>query len=250
MSLTSSRPSGNLKIIPINECNEPLIALNPLRKRLGIKIEPIYFLQELPGAISETFVRESLVSKLEQAGMELPKGFSFVVWDAWRSLSAQRALFERYKNQTLFENPDIDYDELLKRISVYVSFPSADPFQPPPHNTGGAIDLTIADRNGNLLEMGTGFDDFTNKAQTSFFEQEDAYLTNKEKTYRENRRLLFSAMISAGFTNYSEEWWHFDYGDQSWARISGSQYALYSAIEPTKSIDMENQWNGGVPDLE
>ena len=234
MNLTSSRQSGNLKLIPINECNEPLIALNPLSTHLGIKIEPIYFLQGLPGATSEFFARESLVSKLKQARMLLPKGFSFVVWDAWRSLSTQHALFDKYKNQILSENPDIDHGELIQRTSVYVSLPSADPLRPSPHNTGGSIDLTIADHNGNLLEMGTDFDVFTNKAQTTFFERDDVSLTEKEKIYRDNRRLLFSAMISVGFTNYPEEWWHFDYGNQSWARTSGSQSALYSAIEPSK----------------
>lgn len=230
----SNQRSGNSKTIPIHECNEPLIALSPLRKRLGIIIEPIYFLQEVHGAISESFVRESLVLKLEQARMLLPKGFSLVVLDAWRSLSTQHALFDKYKSQILSENPDIDHNELLKRTSVYVSLPSKDPLKPSPHNTGGSIDLTIADYNGNFLEMGTDFDDFTNKAQTAFFERDDASLTEKEKIYRENRRLLFSAMISVGFTNYPEEWWHFDYGNQAWASISGSQSALYGAIEPTK----------------
>jgi len=225
---------GNWKIIPINECDEPLIALSPLRKRLGIEIEPVYFRQEVPGAIPESFVRESLVSKLERAKMLLPKGFNFIVWDAWRPLSAQQALFDKFKYQILSENPDIDNDDLLKRTSVYVSLPSADPLKPSPHNTGGAIDLTIADRNGDLLEMGTDFDDFTNKAKTTFFEQDDVGLTEKERIYRENRRLLFSVMVSAGFTNYPEEWWHFDYGDQFWASISNSQNALYSTIEPTK----------------
>jgi D-alanyl-D-alanine dipeptidase len=230
----SNQRSGNSKTIPINECHEPLIALGPLRKRLSIIIEPIYFLQEVQGAISETFVRENLVSKLEQARKLLPNGFSFVVLDAWRSLSTQHALFDNYKNQILAENPDIDHDELLKRTSVYVSLPTADPFNPPPHNTGGAIDLTIADQNGNLLEMGTDFDDFTNKAQTAFFERDDISLTEQERMYRENRRLLLLAMTSVGFTNYNEEWWHFDYGDQLWASISGSQYARYGAIEPIK----------------
>ena len=28
-------------------------------------------------------------------------------------------------------------------------------------------------------------------------------------------------MEDAGFTNYEEEWWHFDYGNQNWALEKG-----------------------------
>ena len=35
-------------------------------------------------------------------------------------------------------------------------------------------------------------------------------------------------MAAQGFTNYEEEWWHFDYGDPSWARLTG-QPACYGA---------------------
>ena len=39
---------------------------------------------------------------------------------------------------------------------------------------------------------------------------------------RRNRRLLHHAMRQAGFTHYSAEWWHFDYGDGPWARRTHS----------------------------
>ena len=44
----------------------------------------------------------------------------------------------------------------------------------------------------------------------------------------QNRRLLFNAMVDQGFTNYSEEWWHFDYGNQFWALINGV-HAIYGS---------------------
>ena len=28
-------------------------------------------------------------------------------------------------------------------------------------------------------------------------------------------------MTAAGFVNYSEEWWHYSYGDRLWARTFG-----------------------------
>lgn len=34
-----------------------------------------------------------------------------------------------------------------------------------------------------------------------------------------------------GFTNYSEEWWHYDFNNASWARRVGAQEASYGAVE-------------------
>ncbi|MCG4287414.1 D-alanyl-D-alanine dipeptidase, partial [Lactobacillaceae bacterium KNUT 0156] len=51
-------------------------------------------------------------------------------------------------------------------------------------------------------------------------------------TYRENRRLLYHVMTQAGFTNYIEEWWHFDYGNQNWATVSKRDFAVYGATKP------------------
>jgi zinc D-Ala-D-Ala dipeptidase len=36
----------------------------------------------------------------------------------------------------------------------------------------------------------------------------------EDDTRLRNRRLLYWAMRNQGFTNYSYEYWHFDYGDQ------------------------------------
>ena len=46
---------------------------------------------------------------------------------------------------------------------------------------------------------------------------------------KENRRLLYSAMIDTGFTNLPSEWWHYDYGDENWAKAKGLK-ALYKGI--------------------
>jgi D-alanyl-D-alanine dipeptidase len=40
-------------------------------------------------------------------------------------------------------------------------------------------------------------------------------------------------MTSVGFTNYVDEWWHFDFGDQNWAWMSGSDHAIHGKIAPS-----------------
>ena len=75
------------------------------------------------------------------------------------------------------------------------------------HRNGGSFDLTIVNREGEELYMGTDFDDLTDKAATDYFEHKKK-LTYMEKEARNNRRLLKITMIQAGFKNYDPEWWH------------------------------------------
>ena len=56
---------------------------------------------------------------------------------------------------------------------------------------------------GRLVDMGTGFDDFTARAE--------AYATDGVSAQAQaNRALLRSAMTAGGLAPYSGEWWHFD----------------------------------------
>jgi zinc D-Ala-D-Ala dipeptidase len=70
------------------------------------------------------------------------------------------------------------------------------------HNQGVAIDLTVVDfKTGQELEMGTPFDNFTDKAHTA----------NAAGVQAANRKILGDAMTRAGFINYVDEWWHFSF---------------------------------------
>jgi D-alanyl-D-alanine dipeptidase len=81
--------------------------------------------------------------------------------------------------------------------------------------------------------MGTEFDHFGTKAATRYFEEKlerSENLSIDEAEALDNRRLLYHIMTSQGFTNYLEEWWHFDFGDQFWGKISGKR-SVYSGRE-------------------
>jgi len=226
---------GNWKQIPIHESGEKLVALSHFADKMRLRIEPMYFRQGIFGAIPEIYVRESVFLKIEKALGIMPKNMELVIWDGWRPLATQQALFDVFKSRISTDMPNLSEEELLNRTSVYVSLPSSDPQKPSPHSTGGAVDLTVAYRGGDLLEMGTDYDDFSEKARTVFFELDNSVLTKSKIDWRENRRLLYAIMTEAGFTNYPEEWWHFDYGDQFWASISSSQHALYCNISPERN---------------
>ena len=118
------------------------------------------------------------------------KNKRIVLFDCLRPRSAQRVLWKFVENTPM---------------EIYV----ANPDRGSVHNFGMAIDLTLADSNGNHLDMGTEFDSFTELAQPV---QEKFMLKNNLLTQEqyENRSLLRSVMEEAGFYSIKHEWWHFD----------------------------------------
>jgi len=114
--------------------------------------------------------------------LELAKieSLRFKIFDAFRPISAQEFLFEKFPNGGFVSNP--------KTGSV-------------PHCRGVAIDLTLIDKNGKELDMGTDFDNFTNLA---FHECKEI-----SKEAQLNRQTLFNIMQKAGWDFYSKEWWHY-----------------------------------------
>ena len=89
----------------------------------------------------------------------------------------------------------------------------ANPEKGSKHNRGCAVDLSIYDlKTGELLEMPSDFDNFTEKASPDY--------KGGTAKQRENRDLLRKLMEAEGFTVNPNEWWHFDYKD--WEK-----YAIY-----------------------
>jgi len=93
----------------------------------------------------------------------------------------------------------------------------ADPARGSIHSYGMALDLTILDRDGVELDMGTGFDDMTELSHPAL---EDGFLRAGALSEAQvaHRRLLREAMFQAGFVGINTEWWHFDCGDRNRVR--------------------------------
>ncbi|HEY5562883.1 MAG TPA: M15 family metallopeptidase [Clostridiaceae bacterium] len=222
-----------LRKIKIEECNEKLVMMSLAPDKILVSSQ--YYIQNIDGALSESYARETVYLKLVEAIKLLPPGYRFVVLDCWRPLKVQRSLFDKIKDKLKKIYPLISEEEITNKALIYVALPSKDVTKPSPHNTGGSVDLTIADENGLLLNMGTDFDDSTLKAKTTYFEEQlenGIKLNYKELEALKNRRLLFHIMTSVGLTNYLDEWWHYDYGNQNWSWMSGSEHAIYGKIAP------------------
>ena len=208
--------------VPIEPCDEALVRVADIGGRVGE--DPRYLAMGVPGALSRCWVREGVADRLALAADGLPDGMTLLVWDGFRPITIQRALYDGFLSALRATHAAWDEARLAVEAARYVTPPSDDPSTPPPHLTGGAVDLTLADGDGRPLDLGTDFDAFVPEAGAHALEPFPS-------PAREHRRRLFWAMHGAGFTAYSEEWWHYDHGDQFWGLVRGRP-AVYGPARP------------------
>ena len=216
------------KNIVLDEKNELFVDVLAYSKG-KIKVNMQYKAANLKGSIDTAYVRRTVADMLMKAHEFLPEGYAFEILDAWRPYEVQLSLFNAYKDDLVKGNPDLlklSEEELIKKVCEFVSYPDKSKRLSFVHSSGGAVDLTILDENGKRLDMGTEFDDFTDKAYTSWFEE-----NSKDETVIRNRRLLCNVMKKVGFTNYPAEWWHYDFGDLFWAFYSGKDAIFASEYD-------------------
>lgn len=77
------------------------------------------------------------------------------------------------------------------------------PWKGSQHTRGLAVDLTVIDKNGNELDMGTPFDTFTQQAHSDYQDLPQQVLKNRE--------ILRGVLESVGFKGIQTEWWHFSF---------------------------------------
>jgi len=146
------------------------------------------FMHEKLYPCARCFFRPEVAKALEKANERAQnKGYKLVIYDCYRPYGIQVKMFK------LVNNP------------MYVAKPGKGSY----HNRGAAVDLTLADENGNILDMGGAFDDFSS---ISHYANDSI-----SKTAKKNRKLLRSIMVKAGFSPYESEWWHFNYLQKSFA---------------------------------
>lgn len=106
------------------------------------------------------------------------------IFDAFRPIEVQKFMFNKFPAT----NGNVGFVSNPENGAI-------------PHCRGVAIDLTLVDKNGNELDMGSDFDEFSEIAfhgcQTVSM---DAQM---------NRLTLLGLMTAAGFDFYAKEWWHY-----------------------------------------
>lgn len=149
--------------------------------------------EDVYGDLETCYLRREVAEKLANAQVHLEKkkrGFRLIVYDGLRPRDLQYKMWRLVKG-----TPQQEY--------------VADPEQGSIHNFGAAVDVSIVDEQGNLLDMGTPFDYFGERAQPHY---EKRFLKEGKLTQQQvdNRKLLRKTMEKAGFNGIPEEWWHFN----------------------------------------
>lgn len=136
-----------------------------------------------PKNTKSTFLRLPAALALQQIQYELnAKGYGLKIFDAYRPYSVTVSFWEIVKDPR------------------YV----AEPTKGSGHNRGLAVDCTIIQlKDGTELNMGTGFDNFTDSAHHNFTQLPGQVLSNRQ---------LFRAMMEKyGFRAFDTEWWHYSW---------------------------------------
>ncbi|MBE6156362.1 MAG: hypothetical protein E7161_01270 [Firmicutes bacterium] len=130
---------------------------------------------------SDALLRYGTIKKLMKVQDELNRnGYTLIIWDAYRPVAAQFKLWDIYPDSKYVSDPNKGYSS---------------------HSRGNTLDLTIIKLDGTSVEMPTGFDDFTTKADRNY---EDVSAEAKK-----NAEFLENIMKTYGFKGYSGEWWHY-----------------------------------------
>ena len=109
------------------------------------------------------------------------QGLGLKVFDGYRPLSVQQRMWDLIRDERYVSNPAVNRGR---------------------HTRGTAVDGTLVDAKGRELPMGTGYDDFSEKAHTNF--------AALPESVKRNRARLAAVMTRHGFEAYPFEWWHFD----------------------------------------
>jgi len=181
-------------------------------------------------------LREEVVNRLLKVNDYFISKSSFylLICDSWRPLEVQEFMFKRAflleckksEIDASFKNRK-SYPSILKKVEKFWAYPSHDSRCPPPHSTGGALDVCLSDKDGNLVEMGSTVDQMDETSIPDFYaniKNEEAFIWNSR------RNLLREIMTKFGFAQHPNEWWHFSYGDQLWAWKNKKENAIYGKI--------------------
>jgi D-alanyl-D-alanine dipeptidase len=225
------KASTGFKMVEINECGEAVVNTSGVHPKIHVK--SMYSEWGISGSLPSVYIREGVLNRLIAVAEDLPPSMHLLLLDGLRPVAVQQSLFDSYVESLIIKFPKLALEHLEFKAMDFVSKPSKNPLYPSTHATGGAIDLTLCDRNGVPLNLGTEFDDFSEKANTRYFENQDWQgATTLESDIESGmlRRVLFYAMTQQGFTNFPNEWWHYDFGNQWWGVLKGEK-SKYGYIE-------------------
>ena len=232
------------RFMPLDECGEPMVAIGVGTDYDDILTSAVYAGEHsspyrgehaIAAADPVMYVRQSVAGRLREAQQLLPDGCNLVVFDAYRSIEVQRALYDQFMNALREVKPGWSATQLIEETERYLAKPSNDITCPSPHSTGGTVDVAIMQDN-RMIEFGTPFDHGTKRSALRYFENEAHIQSEVDVEARDHRRLLYEVMHTVGFEGFEHEWWHFNARETQMGAVTSGQdratYGIASAFLP------------------
>lgn len=155
-------------------------------------------------------VRETVARMLYLASKKLPKNMYLQIDGGYRSPKVQEILWTNRVKQ-------LGVDKAKSLVS--------NPYNqktPPGHTTGAAVDVSLLDSNFKEINLSAPFE--------KYYDEQELYSKKITKEAQKLRLLLYKIMLSVGFAPCDNEYWHFSYGDDRWARYYNKK-PLYNQIK-------------------
>ncbi len=167
------------------------------------------------------YVRSGVLTHLKKAANSLDDNYKLIIRAGHRPIEVQRRLIHDVMQEFKKDNPGASDDEALAHARIYVSDPD---IKLPPHCCGAAVDVDMLDTRTNaLVDFGSPVNIDAEISHLHFDE-----ISPQQK---QNRLILLTAMLNAGFSSYYAEWWHYTYGDEIWAWFYRKDACLYGLAE-------------------
>lgn len=129
----------------------------------------------------KAYLRRGTAEKLKKVVAEVAqRGYKLKIWDAYRPPRVQFEMWEVAPDNRYLVNPFKGHSS---------------------HSRGCAVDVTLIDYSGRELDMPSGFDEFSSKADRDY--------SDVAPNRAANARYLEEVMVRHGFVSIRSEWWHF-----------------------------------------
>ena len=194
--------------------DEPLVLANKYSKNIKI-LSPVHRINvDYP-----VFVRDMVAKKLANVSAKLPKDLKLQVDSGYRSLDTQKMIWRVFYNNLKKRDKNKNHEELIKMTNSLVADPNE---RVSPHTTGGAVDVSLAYKDGTEINLSSPF--------KNYFDEPVLISEKIDEKAQELRLLLNKIMLEEEFAPNPGEYWHFSYGDQAWA----DYYKKEVLYEPVK----------------
>lgn len=215
--ISVTEPVTALQYVPIQENFDPLVDFTSYCPDLLIDTQRFVYQRQ-------NWVRKSVADRLNEATTKVPKGLKLALLEGWRAPHIQLRMYLAVEKMLRERHPEWSDVKLKRKLNQFTAPPHHKKV-PPPHTTGGAIDVFLAHPNGKLLNHILPFERNDHRCFPMYAEG----LGDEAK---ETREILRSCLEPTGLTNYPSEYWHWSYGDQGWAYRGGHPHALYDKRLP------------------